>query len=667
MSRYISWASAKISNTQIKKHSKRDLTILIGLILYSWALFIPYGGVADEPTYYHYGTNAFNELFEIRELKSEFELKQPEDVLKNVDQPCFAFNPEISSACESTPSIDTLVSSTPRLIDYPKFFYLFTIWPLFLFPSAVGFLLSKLLAVSISLFMIGIAISIWQKNRTLLFALVLTCLNPLAMHIIAGYNPNAFEISGGLALCIVLFGRAITNQKQKQSFYIILAMIAVFTATAKPYSGILVVGVYAIFIVSYWLQQRQSLFKIFLSLKRETIIIFSALIISVIVSQKATEDSPLKANPDFSSLLKETFLNVPKSVIEYSGIFAWRDSRSPLYLSIIWLTLQLILVILAFKNLRPKTLVVNALALVAVLFLAPFAASVALSSQYNVGLQMRYLLPLLFSLTFLIVMQIPARNLNFAAFVASMLILVGILNLLLLNVRFSIGTPENVSLRDKLIETYFDSSNWHSSYFSLALFFVMLVSIFLIFQLTSIMKLRALFLSLPLTLGVMSMIALSTTFSIQTTWSKSDISLGNLSRPTPVGPISKGTQVEQSFVSNHKDLYAIDLLTATYARANDATYIYELIDENDNLVFDKSLSSRDLKDNSWLRIEFPKISGSEGKTFRLRVYSNNATDSNSITFYYNLGPDLTPESFLELNNSRIDGDLILKLTFESVL
>ena len=667
MVKELSWVKAVFSNTKSRDNSNRNLLVIIGLVLYSWALVIPYGGVADEPTYYHYGANSFNELFQIREIKNEYQLTKPEDVLKNIDKPCFAFNPQVSSNCGLMPNIDVLVSSNPRLVDYPKFFFLFTIWPLFLFPSAFGFLLAKLIAVSISIFIIGIAISTWQKNRRVLSILVLACLNPLAMHIMAGYNPNAFEISGGLALCIVLFGRPTTRVNQKFTFYFILTVIAVFTASAKPFSGVLVVGVYSIFLVFYWVNQRGSFLKILSSLKKETTIIFCALIISVIVSRQATEDSPVKATFDLSSIIKDSFFNIPESVVEYSGIFGWRESRSPIYLSLIWILLQSILALLAFKTSQQKVFVANAIVFVNVIFTAPVVANVALTSQYNVGLQMRYLLPLLFGLTALMVMQISSKYLIVASFITAALTLIGLLNLLLLNIRFSIGDLPDVSLTAKIQETYLDSSSWHPTYFKEGIVLLILATVAIIFYVTPKRKLRIALATIPLTLGALSLASLLYGININTLGSTSDSSLGQILRPNPVGPVSEGIVIEQTFVSKNQNLYAIELLAATYGRNNDAIYTYELFDDSDNLIFNTSQSSLDIKDNSWLKIEFPKITNSKGKTFRLRLLSKDATEGNSITFYYNLGSDLTPESFLEINNKRLDGDLILKLTSESQL
>ena len=148
---------SKVKNIKINV-VKLWLTAVLSSVLMSWALLLPFGGVADEPAYWHYGIATANDVF-----KNE-ELLRKGDINNIVSSSCFGFKSDVTANCQYFSSDANLVMAKPSLIDYPKLSYIFTAWPVFFSQGENAMLFSRLASTLLSMILIGLGIVHWQRS-----------------------------------------------------------------------------------------------------------------------------------------------------------------------------------------------------------------------------------------------------------------------------------------------------------------------------------------------------------------------------------------------------------------------------------------------------------------------------------------------------------------------
>jgi hypothetical protein len=130
----------------------------------------------------------------------------------------------------------------------------------------------------------------------------------------------------------------------------------------------------------------------------------------------------------------------------------------------------------------------------------------------------------------------------------------------------------------------------------------------------------------------------------------------------PIGEITTGTTIEQSFISKEDNLRAISILFATYKRTfNDESIVFSLLDENDQIIRQTEFLNQQLQDNSFFKIIFEPIKSSKGQFFKIRLTSD-AFNGSAATQWVSKN-DSYLEGKLNLNNNILEGDMIFNTHF----
>lgn len=135
--------------------------------------------------------------------------------------------------------------------------------------------------------------------------------------------------------------------------------------------------------------------------------------------------------------------------------------------------------------------------------------------------------------------------------------------------------------------------------------------------------------------------------------------------------IHKGDIIRQKLLTDVEELNGLNLYGATYARKNNDILTIKIIDSQNKIITEKSLSTIDLKDNSTWNVSFEnKIVLEKDKAYFVEITSENGTDGNSISLYYGdsvsaaraeVSVELSKEELLRFNEKLMDGQLCVEV------
>jgi len=126
----------------------------------------------------------------------------------------------------------------------------------------------------------------------------------------------------------------------------------------------------------------------------------------------------------------------------------------------------------------------------------------------------------------------------------------------------------------------------------------------------------------------------------------------------PIGEITAGITIGQTFVPNHNYLNGVAVLMATYARGNTCNIVFHLRREGEQQdLFTQGLKCADIQDNQWLRFNFPPIKDSLQQKFFFLFESPDASRDNSVTIWMAGTPNIYSEGQMLVNGKPIPGAL----------
>lgn len=128
---------------------------------------------------------------------------------------------------------------------------------------------------------------------------------------------------------------------------------------------------------------------------------------------------------------------------------------------------------------------------------------------------------------------------------------------------------------------------------------------------------------------------------------------------SPVGVLSDGVVVEQTFKSPVNKLYELDIFCATYGveLSGEYTLYYELNDTSDGqVVSEGEVPCNEITDNSALRIRFDVIDKAYNKEFTLRIWTDITDDGQLLTLWKAAEP-VSSDSKLTYDGENDDGCL----------
>jgi len=107
----------------------------------------------------------------------------------------------------------------------------------------------------------------------------------------------------------------------------------------------------------------------------------------------------------------------------------------------------------------------------------------------------------------------------------------------------------------------------------------------------------------------------------------------NVTNELNIGEITSGKKVRQSFVPELDNLNEISLYFATYARTNDCNLIILLQNNSFKELARTEINANKIKDNSWVKLQFPVIKNSKDQILYLNIFSQDAKPGNAVTIY----------------------------------
>ena len=671
-----------VENLEIQTLKKSRFTLisiaaLVSSIALAWLFLTPFGSVPDEFAYAHYGLYNTNKLVHVLQANQQYSLTEPQ-VINDIEKPCFAFDANAIGTCQKFPSTELLASNSPRLANYPKPWFYITSWPLLFAHGATGYYLIRLIAAILNLSLIAWGILLWRRQKSGLVWILGFAISPLLIQMLCSYNPNGFEISSSLTLNLLLYGAPSISSKMGRSRIIGVATSSIGLSIAKPLSGIYValsVGIYVLLnTFAQWRLTRltednpkhieasriesnhqKKIYLVIWSILCTSISFFASMP-SLAAARKTNISSALSNSHLFLQYIKHSL----SYLLEFAGLFGWRDTTTPFALAILWIlffgTSLFLIFFLSSKNLLT---VLKISIIFFLIFVYPALLFVQLSHNFNFGYQSRYSGAAFVILPFVAFFQDdPCTHLKKLQFIGLSLLGVDLISGCYVSLRYQYGVHNLATAKLNLYLQGFQSIGWHTPFFAAGVVFG-LVSIYLLtFSFLQITKLN----NFNLWTQRLSSIALTSCFAVILVLPSGPVFTPDfISQPAthPFGEITSDVALRQSFLSDINNLSRIDILLATYARKNSGLLKVELIEDGNKLVYRKIVSDSSLHDNSFFSIKFTPIKESRKHNFLIVLsspygYSGNAvtawlTSSISPGFIEARIPGTSPPAFLVFN------------------
>ena len=646
--------NVKPSTLKGSRISLIPITLVVCSIVLAWLFLTPFGSVPDEFSYAHYGVYNTNNILHILPSNPKYHLTGYQ-VFNIIERPCFAFDPNANGSCQKFPEVKLLANNYPSLSNYPTPWFYLTSWPLLYVNGALGYYSVRFLASILNLGLLAWGILLWRRKKSTLVWTLGFAISPLLIQMICSYNPNGFEISTALALNLLLYGESPTKSKFERTRFSGIIISSLGLSIAKPLSGIYVF----LSVVTYIILKTYPKWNLTINSKEnqdyktnkkingiglKTLYLFlwalSCIAISLTVSipslvavKKLNKSSSLSSVDLFLQFLHHS----ASWLLEFAGLFGWRDTRTPPVLAIFWCLFILASIALVFLFSLKRDLILIQLAILILLaFIYPGLVYVQLGHNFNFGYQSRYVGAAFVILPFVVLFE----DVNFTHFkkleiIGIVLLILDFISCCYVSLRYQYGVNNLGTMKFNLVLQAIQEEGWHTPFFSLGMFFIFITIYLLIFLSIQISKLKNIrfrgqvLLSLLLTscFGVLFVIPSGQVFRPITYYP--DI----LSLPAshPFGEITKGMVLQQSFVSDKNNLSRIDILLATYARSNSTHLRVELLENNTKLIYRKLVSEASLSDNSYFSILFPTIRQSKGHIFQIILSSPDGFSGNTVT------------------------------------
>lgn len=138
-------------------------------------------------------------------------------------------------------------------------------------------------------------------------------------------------------------------------------------------------------------------------------------------------------------------------------------------------------------------------------------------------------------------------------------------------------------------------------------------------------------------------------------------SIGSVAKK-PVGEITKGDVIRQTFIATHNNLNTISIQMATYARMNHTHIDFLLYDAKGTEIYKKRVAVKELVDNAFFDLPLPPIANSQNKLFSLYLSSPDSRPGDAGTAWMSSSHDY-PDGILIKNGEILSGDLMMRLYY----
>lgn len=121
-----------------------------------------------------------------------------------------------------------------------------------------------------------------------------------------------------------------------------------------------------------------------------------------------------------------------------------------------------------------------------------------------------------------------------------------------------------------------------------------------------------------------------------------------------VGPINCDREVHQTFVCEEDEIAKVEIMFATYARVNTCKVYIDLHEGHADgpRIGRCEVEAEAIRDNDWVRVEFPTIANTKGRRFTLVLRAPDARPDDTVTAYYTSASVPGRETFKVANRVR---------------
>jgi len=352
---------------------------------------------------------------------------------------------------------------------------------------------------------------------------------------------------------------------------------------------------------------------------------------------------------------------------EYAGIFGWRDTGTAPWTLLTWALTSSAMIYFALKSVgksEKRTLVYLWLG-IALFF--PLLETLLLAINFNVGLQTRYLAGLFAFVAIYTVTLIKDKFLTRFKLIVIILVAINLLNLAWNYFRYSMGITKMYSW-ESFYFGIIDSNSWQPTYLILGVFvFASVMALLILMPITLNKEIRGEHKILKISIVYLAsfLFIYGSNLNVEKNEGVPNLSPGiSITNPDkPIGELTVGNKITQSFVAEKDGLRQIDVLAATYARKNSGKIKIEVFANTKQLILSEEVDVSKITDNAYLSILIPKQIESKGKKYKVTFTSIDGMPGNAITFWENSNNPY-PNGEAQLGTQKL-GDLCFTLYYEN--
>jgi hypothetical protein len=206
----------------------------------SWAFAAPYNGPPDEMQHVIRAVGVVHgELVAEKDPLRDWQQSVPRSLIRGW---CFPTKVEQAADCDVEPGGDQTTQRYQTTAGrYNPVYHLVTAWPLAIWPSWSGIIMTRLLtgaAMAALLACAVVAAVRWTRHRALLAGLVVA-VTPMTAHLGGSVNPNGIEIAAGVALFAALIAVVHEQKERVNRAAVALAGISASVLVTPRFTGIL--------------------------------------------------------------------------------------------------------------------------------------------------------------------------------------------------------------------------------------------------------------------------------------------------------------------------------------------------------------------------------------------------------------------------------------------
>jgi hypothetical protein len=256
---------------------------------------------------------------------------------------CFPQHVEVAASCAPEPGGDeTPVTVTTEAARVNPVYYLVTSWPLAIWPSWPGIMLSRLLTGAAMAALLACALVgavRWTRHRALVAGIVVAA-TPMIAHLGGAINPNGLEIAAGVSLFVSLIALVHEQREGVSRAAVALAGVSAAVMVTPRFTGVMWLAVIAGVILIPSSRARLRELARSGTVRRWTAVVGVCTLAALTWTVVAKPANPVGYDHGFSAnqLLRVAVVdNVwPNVANQMVGVMGWAETLMPRLIYVVW-------------------------------------------------------------------------------------------------------------------------------------------------------------------------------------------------------------------------------------------------------------------------------------------------------------------------------------------